>query len=106
MGSSLFSGVSGLRAFQDMLGVVGNNLANTNPTGYKSERTRFSDLLYQTLAEATGSTSTGIGGTDPKQIGFGVRVSAIDQQLSQGSLETTGGDLDMALQGNGFFVLN
>src|SRR5207253_7694652 len=104
--SSLFTGVSGLRAYQDMLNVVGNDLANTNTTAYKAQRTRFADLLYQTLTQATGVTSNSGGGTNPMQIGFGVKVNAIDQDFSQGSLEPTSGPLDMALQGNGFFVVN
>jgi flagellar hook protein FlgE len=104
--SSLFTGVSGLRAYQDMLNVVGNNLANINTTAFKSQRTRFADFLYQTLTAATGVTSNRVGGTNPLQVGFGVKVNAIDQDFGQGSLEPTGGDLDMAIQGNGFFVVN
>lgn len=104
--SSLFTGVSGMRAFQEMLNVVGNNLANINTTAFKSQRTRFADLLYQTLSEATGVTSNAVGGTNPAQVGFGVKVNAIDQNFSQGSLEPTSGSLDMAIQGNGFFVVN
>src|SRR5438552_5546473 len=105
MASSLFAGVSGLRSFQDMLDVAGNNLANTNTTGFKSQRTRFADLLYATLTQASG-TSSNVGGTNPSQVGFGVKVNAIDQDFSQGSLEPTGGSLDLAIQGNGFFVVN
>src|SRR5438093_4868811 len=104
--SSLFTGVSGLRAYQDMLNVVGNNLANINTTAFKTQRARFADLLYQTLTEATGVTSSRVGGTNPSQIGFGVKVNAIDQDFGQGSLEPTGGPLDLAIQGKGFFVVN
>src|SRR5438128_9888995 len=104
--SSLFTGVSGLRAYQDMLNVVSNDLANINTTAFKSQRTRFADLLYQTLTEATGTSSGSVGGTNPLQVGFGVKVNAIDQDFSQGSLEPTAGQLDMAIQGKGFFVVN
>jgi flagellar hook protein FlgE len=106
MPSSLFSGVSGLRSFQDQLDVVGNDLANENTTGFKSQRVRFGDLLYQTLAQATSSTNSQVGGTNPIQVGFGVKVQAIDQNMGQGSLQSTGGDLDVAIQGNGFFTVN
>jgi len=104
--SSIYSGVSGLQASQDMLDVVGNNLANINTTGYKSQSANFADLLYQTLAPATPSVPTALGGTDPEQVGFGVKVASITQNLSQGSLQTTGGQYDVALQGSGFFVVN
>jgi flagellar hook protein FlgE len=106
MASSLFASVSGLRAHQTMLDTVGNNLANVNTVGYKGGRTRFADLLYQTIAQATGASNASVGGTNPLQTGFGAKVNAIDTDLKQGSLQTTGGDLDIALQGNGFFVLN
>lgn len=106
MASSLFAGVSGLRSFQEMLNVVGNNLANVNTTGFKEQRVRFADLLYQTLAEATSANASNAGGTNPLQVGFGVKVEAIDPNMGQGSLEATGGELDLAIQGNGFFVVN
>ena len=104
MANSLLTGVSGLRVHQQMLDVVGNNLANTNTIGFKSQRVRFGDLVYQTLNQATSSASANVGGTNPLQVGLGVRVSAIDSNLQQGSLEATESDLDMALQGNGYFV--
>src|SRR5437868_3298066 len=103
MASSLFTGVTGLRVNQQMLDVVGNNLANSNTTGYKSQRVRFADLVYQTFSPATQATSTN-GGTDPVQVGLGARVASIDPDLGQGALEATGRDLDMALEGDGFFV--
>jgi flagellar hook protein FlgE len=96
MASSLFAGVAGLRAHQQMLDVVGNNLANVNTTGFKSQRVNFSDLLYQQIGTAP----------NPVQVGFGVQTASIETNTQQGSLETTGGQFDMALQGNGFFVVN
>ncbi|MBI3407986.1 MAG: flagellar hook protein FlgE [Planctomycetes bacterium] len=104
MANSLFTGVSGLRAHQEMLDVVGNNLANTNTIAFKSQRVRFADLIYQTLNQGSSSTSSNIGGTNPVQVGLGVKVAAIDSILQQGNIEATENDLDMALQGSGFFV--
>lgn len=99
------SGVSGLLANQTMLGVVGNNLANSNTTGFKSQRVEFQDLVYQTL-RAASAPGNGIGGTNPMQVGFGVLVGSIDANFAQGSLSTTGRTLDLAIQGEGFFVVN
>ncbi len=104
MSNSLFTGVTGLRIHQQMLDVVGNNLANSNTTGFKSQRVRFSDLVYQTISQATGSSGSAVGGTNPVQIGLGAQIAAIDPNLQQGSLESTGRDLDLALEGSGFFV--
>src|SRR5262245_60291257 len=98
MSSSLLTGVSGLRIHQQMLDVVGNNLANANTTGFQSQRVRFSDLVYQTLSPGSASGSTSVGGTNPIQVGLGALVAGIDPNLQQGSLEATGRDLDMALQ--------
>ncbi|HYV35264.1 MAG TPA: flagellar hook-basal body complex protein [Gemmataceae bacterium] len=106
MSNILYSGVSGLKVHQDMLNVVGNNLANMNTTGYKSQNIQFSDLIYQTLRGATQTVGGGVGGVNPEQVGSGVQVASITANLQQGSLETTGNELDMALQGNGYFVVN
>jgi flagellar hook protein FlgE len=104
MSSSLLAGVSGLQASEQMLDVVGNNLANLNTTGFKSQTSLFSDLLYQTLSPAS-SSSTG-GGTNPLQVGFGTQTSTLDTNFTQGALKTTGNPLDVAIQGSGFFVAN
>jgi flagellar hook protein FlgE len=106
MGSSLFAGVSGLQAHQEMLDVVGNNLANINTTGFKSQRTEFADLLYQTIKPGAGTLAAGVSGTDPIQLGVGVQVAGISQSQTQGGLESTGGAFDMAISGTGFFVVN
>src|ERR1043166_2968216 len=103
MSDSLLIGASGLRANQQMLEVVGNNLANSNTVGFKAQRITFSDLVYQTLSEASSSSSTQ-GGTNPTQVGLGVRVATIDTVGTQGSIGATGRELDVALQGQGFFV--
>ena len=104
MSNSLFTGVTGLRINQEMLDVVGNDLANSNTTGFKAQTVRFSDLVYQTINQATSGSSDAVGGTDPVQIGLGAKVSSIDANLQQGSLESTGRDLDLALEGNGYFA--
>jgi flagellar hook protein FlgE len=105
MGSALTSGVSGLRAHQTMLDVAGNNLANVNTLGYKAGRTTFADLLSQTLREASQPVGK-IGGTNPIQVGSGAGVASVDRMMTQGGLLNTGQDLDMAVEGEGYFVLN
>jgi flagellar hook protein FlgE len=89
-----------------MLDVVGNNLANVNTTGFKAQRFRFADLISDTKVPATDSVSGQVGGTNPLQIGLGVKPAAIDTDLKQGALEATGNDLDLAIQGDGYFVVN
>lgn len=106
MANALITGVSGLNSHQRMLEVIGNNLANLNTTAYKSRRTLFSDLLYETVRAGSGSTSGAQGGVNPAQVGSGVRVSRIDMKFEQGNFETTGEQLDFALEGNGFFIVN
>jgi flagellar hook protein FlgE len=104
MGSSMNSAVSGLRAHQLMLDVTGNNIANVNTPGFKVGRTTFSDVLSQTIAGATAPTASA-GGTDPQQVGLGVRAGAITNLFTQGGLLTTNKPTDLAIQGDGFFVL-
>lgn len=101
---SMFSAISGLRAHQTMMDVVGNNIANVNTTGFKSSRTTFQETLTQVQRGATPAT-TAAGGTDPLAIGLGVRVSATDSDFGQGSAQVTGRPTDVAIQGDGFFVV-
>ncbi|HUU91011.1 MAG TPA: flagellar hook-basal body complex protein [Phycisphaerae bacterium] len=105
MSSALMSGVTGLRAHETMLDVAGNNLANLNTYGYKAGRVGFAEQLAQTLREATQPTSA-LGGTNPQQIGSGVTVGSIDRNMAQGTLVNTGGPLDLAMDGKGFFVVH
>jgi flagellar hook protein FlgE len=105
MGSALSAGVSGLKAHQAMLDVAGNNLANVNTTGFKGSSVTFAELLSQTLKGASGS-SDNLGGTNPTQIGSGVEVSGVRKNMSQGNIVATGQSLDVAIDGNGYFVLN
>lgn len=101
---SLFSGISGLRSHQTMLDVTGNNIANVNTTGFKSSQVQFQDTLSQVLQNA-GSAQDGIGGTNPAQVGLGVRVAGITTNFTQGPTQTTGRSTDMMISGDGFFVV-
>jgi flagellar hook protein FlgE len=102
---SLFTGISGLRANQTMMDTTGNNIANVNTTGYKSSNTVFEDTLSQTMRSATAGTNS-LGGTNPAQIGLGVKVAGIFTNFGQGAAQTTGRSLDLMIQGEGFFVQN
>ena len=103
---SLFSGVSGLKAHQTGMDVIGNNIANVNTTGFKASRTTFADMFSQTLTAAAGPSNNGnVGGTNPKQIGLGSVVSSVDLLFTDGSTQSTGKNTDMALQGNGLFIV-
>ena len=105
MGNAMLSGVTGMNAHQTMIDVAGNNLANMNTTAYKSSRVTFADLMASTIAPASQPTEN-VGGTNPMQIGSGVRLGSIDRNMTQGSIITTGQPLDMAIEGSGYFVLN
>ena len=101
---SLFAGVSGLKSHQTRMDVIGNNIANINTVGFKSSRVTFSDILSQTQTGAS-SPATNLGGTNPKQIGLGTSVASIDLIFNDGSPQATGKNTDVALSGNGLFVL-
>ncbi len=100
---SLFSGVSGLRNHQMKMDVLGNNIANVNTVGYKGSRINFSEALNQTIANAMPGRGT--GSVNPMQVGLGMKTSAIENMFTQGGLETTGVITDLAIEGEGFFVL-
>jgi flagellar hook protein FlgE len=101
---SLFSGISGLRAHQQMMDVTGNNISNVNTTGYKSSQTVFQDTLSQ-MVNAAGAPQNQSGGTNPAQVGLGVRLASINANFGQGAAQTTGKSSDMMIQGDGFFVV-
>lgn len=101
---SLYSGVAGLQNHQVRMDVLGNNIANVNTTGFKKGRVTFQDLLYQQMSGASRPT-TEVGGVNPKEIGLGMSIASVDTIHTQGSLQTTGVMTDLAVQGNGFFVL-
>jgi flagellar hook protein FlgE len=105
MAEALSSGVTGLQAHQKMLDAAGNNLANVNTTAFKSSRVTFAELLGQTLEQASQPTDR-IGGTNPQQMGSGVGVASITPDMTQGSIVNTGNPLDVALEGQGYFVVS
>ncbi|MEA2031778.1 MAG: flagellar hook-basal body complex protein [candidate division Zixibacteria bacterium] len=104
MMASLFSGVSGLKNHQVKMNVIGNNISNINTIGFQGSRVTFQEALVQTTRGA-GRPSAITGGTNPIQLGLGMEVGAIDTLFKQGGLETTGQITDLAIQGDGFFVL-
>jgi flagellar hook protein FlgE len=102
---SLFSGISGLRSHQQMIDVTGNNIANVNTVGYKSSATLFEDTLSQLLRTA-GSPQPPTGGTNPAQVGLGVKLAGISTNFGQGAAQTTGRSTDLMVSGDGFFVVS
>ncbi|MFS0775128.1 flagellar hook-basal body complex protein [Neobacillus sp. 3P2-tot-E-2] len=109
---SLNSGVSGLKGFQTKLDVIGNNIANVNTVGFKKGRVVFEDIFSQTVKGATGPTQTPgpnpiplSGGTNPIQVGLGIRVGSIDTLHTPGSPTTTNIGTDLYLDGDAFFVV-
>lgn len=103
--NSLFSGVSGIRANQTMMDVIGNNISNVNSIGFKGSRVTFSDAFHQFIRFGTNPTETS-GGTNAFQVGLGTKISSIDRNWNQGTFERTGLLTDLALQGQGLFILN
>lgn len=102
--SALFTGLSGLNSSQFRLDVIGDNIANINTTGFKGSRTLFQTQFARTLSAGT-KPSGSQGGTNPNQIGLGSTVGAIQRFFTAGSIETTGVANDLAIEGEGFFVL-
>jgi len=100
----MYSGISGLKNFQTKLDVIGNNIANVNTYGYKKERTIFKDLISQTQTGASGPSATR-GGVNAVQVGLGSQLAAIDTIHNAGSMQTTGRTLDLAISGEGFFMV-
>lgn len=101
---SMFSGVTGLRNHQTKMDVIGNNIANVNTVGFKKSRTIFQDTLSQTMRGAA-SPQGNRGGTNPMQIGLGMTIASIDTIHSPSSAESTGNMTDMAIEGEGFFIV-
>lgn len=102
---SLFSGVSGLQSHQVAMDVESNNIANVNTIGYKYSRVNFSDLLAQTRAIATAPQGE-LGGKNPVQVGLGVSASSTTRIFSQGSIQNSDKNTDVAIQGDGFFIVS
>lgn len=101
---SLTSGVSGLKAHQTQMDVIGNNIANVSTTGFKASRVTFKDVYYQTLSGATESDGN-VGGTNARQIGFGTSLSTVDVINTRGGIKTTDRALDLYLSGDGYFMM-
>lgn len=103
---ALLAGVASIKAQQTRMNVIGNNLANVNTTAFKSSRVTFQEMISQTIRGATRPLSGGLGGTNPVQYGLGVLVGGTDTNIEQGSLQATNRGTDLAIQGNGFFMVS
>jgi flagellar hook protein FlgE len=101
MMSGMYAAISGLDAHQTMLDVTANNLANVDTVGYKAQSTVFSDQLSQLIASGTGPNGYSAG-TNPLQVGLGVQVGSIDNNMTAGGVQSTGNATDVAIQGDGF----
>lgn len=104
MMKSMYSAVSGLRAQQTKLDVIGNNIANVNTVGYKAQRVTFSDLFSQVVGGASGPDGNR-GGVNPKQVGLGVQMASLDMIMTPGGPQFTGNPLDVSISGSGFFIV-
>lgn len=107
MVKSMFAAVSGLRAHQTKMDVIGNNIANVNTYGYKASRATFKDVFYQTLtAGSNGGTGDGTyGGGNPSQVGYGSQIGSIDVMHTSGGIAPTDNPMDAMIIGNGYFLV-
>lgn len=101
----MYAGISGMKAQQNKLDVIGNNLANVSTTGFKGSRVVFKDMMYQNSSNAVGA-SNNLGGSNAKQVGLGASVGSIDRVMGQGMMQPTGRPLDLAMDGDGFFMVS
>lgn len=101
---SMYAGISGMRANQTKLDVLGNNISNSGTTAFKGSRVRFQDMLSQNVSQAVGP-SRNLGGVNPMQVGLGVQVAGIDTDMSQGVMQPTNRNLDAAIDGDGYFIV-
>ena len=101
---AMSAAITGLKAHMDALNVVGNNVANVNTYGYKAGRVTFRESIYSTQSAGAAGTQA-VGGTNPRQIGYGTGIGTIDLDMATSSLESTGFGLDVAIQGDGFFLV-
>ena len=104
LAGSMSAGISAMKAHMDALTVVGNNVANVNTYGYKPGRVTFKESIYSTQAAGSDGTET-LGGTNPRQTGYGCSVGTIDLDMSTVNMESTGNARDAGIQGDGFFIL-
>jgi len=102
---SLYSSISGMKNMQTKLDVIGNNISNVNTYGFKKSRVTFKDAINQTISYASRPTET-LGGKNAQQVGLGIETGSIDTVFTEGSLQTTGRALDLAISGgDGYFVV-
>src|SRR5262245_41191965 len=101
---SMNSAIAGLKNHQAFMDVIGNNIANVNTTAFKGSRVDFQTMLSQTIRGATAPAG-GRGGVNAEQVGLGASIASIDVVNTQGALSTTGKSSDLAIQGDGFFVM-
>lgn len=101
---SMYSGISGMKVNQTKLDVVGNNIANVGTTAFKGQRTRFQDVLSQNAGRAM-APSLNLGGVNPRQVGLGVQLAGIDTLMTQGMMQPTSRNLDLAIDGEGYFMV-
>lgn len=102
---SMYSGISGMKVNQTKLDVIGNNISNVNTTSFKSSRARFSDMLSQNVSDAM-APSNNQGGINASQVGLGVQLASIDSVMTQGTIQPTGRQLDVSIDGDGFFMVS
>jgi fagellar hook-basal body proteins len=103
---SLFSGVAGLKAYQTGMDVIGNNIANVNTYGFKSSKTTYRDVYYQTVSgSSNANTASSVGGGNPAQIGYGSTAATVDVINTRSGMATTGNDKDCYIDGEGYFVV-
>lgn len=99
---SMYSGVSGLRSHQTRMDTIGNNIANVNTYGFKSGRTTFRDIYYQSMRSASEPTAA-VGGMNPSSVGYGAQVGSVDLMMGRSTFSMTDQTMDMAIDGDGFF---
>lgn len=104
--SSMYAGVSGLRVHQTKLDVIGNNIANINTVAFKHSTISFKEVFSQTLSSAEPPSINGTGGKNPSQIGLGTTIGSVTTIHTRGNIQPTGNPNDLAIEGNGFFVVN
>ncbi|MFU0783599.1 MAG: flagellar basal-body rod protein FlgF [Thermoanaerobacterium thermosaccharolyticum] len=102
---SMYSAVSGLKAHQAEMDVIGNNIANVNTVGFKASRMTFKEIFNQTIKGASAPQGNG-GGTNPQQVGLGVAIASIDTLFTNGGSQRTDNPTDLSIDGNGFFIVN
>ncbi|XOQ49332.1 MAG: Flagellar basal body protein [Eubacteriales bacterium] len=106
MSTGMYCGISGVKAYQTGIDVIGNNIANVNTYGFKASRVTYRDVFYQTLASSSKPDATNsIGGANPSQVGYGATAATIDVLNTRAGMATTGNSKDCYINGEGYFVV-